>query len=148
MNLNRGILRELFRNSLLRSRPTLTSGQQEPEVSQVTGSTPWNLLPRDARRGWRGIIDSHHQKVISICCSVSCPGIAGGHPASLSYMKAGTGHSMCRGSKTIPHEGRHVVRGLCQPEETVLPLRDTKSHCPCLFFSSSKTVRVQNSLQR
>lgn len=36
------------------------------------------------------------------------------------------------------HEGQHVVRGPCQPEETVLPLRDTKSHCPCLFFLLQK----------
>ena len=78
MNLNRGIVRELFRNSLLRSRPRWTSRQQEPEVSQVTGSTPWNVLPRDAKRGWGGIVDSHHQKVTSVCCSLSCPGIAGG----------------------------------------------------------------------
>lgn len=61
--------------------------------------------------------------------------------APLSRVKAGTRQSECWGNETIPHEGRHVVPGPCQPKETVLPLRDTKHRCPCLFFTSSKAVK-------
>ena len=148
MNLNRGNVRELFRNSLLRSRPPLTSRRQEPEVSQVNRKHALKLAPqgreeRMRRDCWQSSSESDLHLLL---CELSWH--HRGHPGFLSYMKAGTGQSMRRGSKTIPHEGQHVVRGLCQTKETVLPLRDTKSHCPCLFFSSSKTVRVQNSLRR
>ena len=39
-------MRELFRNSLLRSRPPLTSRRQEPEVSQVNRKHALKLAPQ------------------------------------------------------------------------------------------------------
>lgn len=72
-----------------------------------------------------------------LLCAVSSP-LRGTSP---SCVKAGTRQSVCWGNETISHGGQHVVPGPCQPQETVPPLRDTKNHCPGLFFSSSKAVK-------
>ena len=129
MNLNRGNMRELFRNSLLRSRPPLTSRRQEPEVSQVIGSTPWNLLPRDTKRGWGGIVDSHHQKVISICCSVSCPGIAGGIQPFSPTWRLAPGSPCVRAVKQSRMKGSTLSVGCASP----------KKQC-CLWETQRATV--------
>lgn len=139
MNLTKGNMAEIPRKSLLVARPPLTAKQWESLVGRVTGRTSPNLLAWDSRR-------VTHQKVLSIGCFANRPHMMG--EPSLSCLRAGTGPSARRGGWPTLREGQHVVRGPCQPKGTVPPLRDTKSHCPRLFFSSSNAVRVQNWLWR
>ena len=65
-----------------------------------------------------------------------------------SLVRAGTAQAMCQGSQTISLEGHHVDRVPCQPGETVLPLRGTKGHCPCLSLISKNFSSPGNFLRR
>lgn len=72
MNLNKGNMTEIPRDSLLIPRPLLSAKQQGSQISQVPGSTSSTSLPWDIERG------ESSSQVLSIGCFVKCPHIAGG----------------------------------------------------------------------
>lgn len=98
------------------SRPPLMARQQEWLIGHIVGSAPQNSLPRNVRRERVSLWEPSSEGPLHLLlCKL--PSHCRGHPAFLSCRKAGTGQPVCQGSKTISHEGQHVVPGLCQPKE-------------------------------